>query len=48
MWKEVVMDLVYYPDIYLEGLRKTTKKFLDSNLNPGPPEQEAEMLPSHS
>jgi hypothetical protein len=44
----VVAYLRYYPGIYLEGLRKTTKKPSISiagrrggDLNPGPPEYEA-------
>jgi hypothetical protein len=43
-------NLRYYPDICLEGLRKKTKnlsQFIRSpgrDLNPGPPEYEAEVL----
>jgi hypothetical protein len=48
MWKKMALDLVYYPGICLEGLRKTTKKLksLGGNLNQGPPEYEARMLPT--
>jgi hypothetical protein len=44
-------NLRYYPGICLEGLRKTTKNLTQDNrspgrdLNPGPPEYEAGVLP---
>jgi hypothetical protein len=44
------LNLSYYPSIFLEGLRKTTKNFSQDtrspgrDLNPGPPEFEAGVL----
>jgi hypothetical protein len=40
IWKEAVVALRHHPDIFLEGLRKTTKicqdgQFSDRDLNPG-------------
>jgi hypothetical protein len=50
MWKEAIVayfEVGYYDGIYLEGLRKTTKRlFSGPGLNPGPPKYEAKMLPT--
>jgi hypothetical protein len=43
-------NLRYYPDIYLEGFRKTMEnlsqdsQFSGQDLNPGPPQYEVGML----
>jgi hypothetical protein len=50
IWEEaVVANLKYCSGIWLEGLRKTTKyisqdsRFLNRDLNPGPPEHEKDF-----
>jgi hypothetical protein len=49
IWKENVVACLYYPGIFLEGLRKTTKNLSqssrspDRDINPEPPEYEAHV-----
>jgi hypothetical protein len=45
MYKEALMaNLIFCPGIFLEELRKTRTNLKARDLNPGPPEYEAEAL----